>query len=49
MTGTMKKEEGKVRGGGGGRVPWQRAVNPQKWLIYADSCFPQAIVSCCPA
>ena len=46
--GTMKKEEGKVREGGVGRVPCQRAVNPCRWLIYAGSCFLKAIVSFCP-
>ena len=45
---TTKKEERKVKGGVGGRVPWQRAVNPCGWLIYAGSSLQQAIVSCCP-
>ena len=46
VAGTMKREEGRVKGVGV-RVPWQRAVNPCRWLIYAGNCFPQAIVSCC--
>ena len=38
---------GEGQGRDGGWVPWQRAVNSWRWLIYVGSCFLQAIISCC--
>ena len=39
VAGTTKKEKGKVKGRVGGGVPWPRACNPCRGLIYAGSCF----------
>ena len=48
--GDRSNEEGGGEGQGRGKglSPWERAVNAQGWLISADRCCPEGIVSGCP-